>query len=75
MAIQPAVPGIPDLAKRFTYHPPGPDQVPVYEAIRARGRDFAEWLDKFVPDGREKSLAITHIEQAVMWANAGVARA
>lgn len=72
MAIEPQ--GITDLPKRFTYHPPTPDQVPVYETIRARGRAFAEWLDAHVPDSREKSLAITNIEQAVMWANAAVAR-
>jgi hypothetical protein len=31
-------------------------------------------LNELVPDSREKSLAITHLEEAVMWANAGIAR-
>lgn len=31
-------------------------------------------IDALVPDGREKSLALTHLEETVMWANAGVAR-
>lgn len=26
------------------------------------------------PDSREKSLALTHLEDAVMWANAAIAR-
>ena len=27
-----------------------------------------------VPDGREKSLAMTKLEECCMWANAGIAR-
>ena len=31
-------------------------------------------VEEVVPDGREKSLAITKIEEAKMWSSAGVAR-
>jgi hypothetical protein len=63
-----------DLVRRFTYHPPSGDQPDRYEKIRGRGLDLARLVDGLVPDGREKALAITAIEQAVMWANAGIAR-
>ncbi len=63
-----------ELKHRFMYHPPTPDQIPVYEEIRAAYRTLAETLDRLVPEGREKAVAFTHIETAQFWSNAGVAR-
>jgi len=63
-----------DLDNRFSYHPPHGDQTQRYEAIRARAKDFAALLNGFCPDSREKSLAVTALEEAVMWANASIAR-
>lgn len=63
-----------DLDNRFTYHPPTDGQPAVYEQIRARAKDLAEFIDYSTPDSREKSLAITALEEAVMWGNAAVAR-
>jgi hypothetical protein len=63
-----------DLANRFTYHKPQPGQPEIYQEIRKAGHDLARLIDGHVPDSREKSLAITNLEQAVMWANAGIAR-
>jgi hypothetical protein len=63
-----------DLTHRFTYHPPQPGQPEKYEAIRDAGRQFAEVIAELAPESRELSLAITNIEQAVMWANAAIAR-
>jgi hypothetical protein len=63
-----------ELERRFTYHPPKGDQASRYEQIRDQGRDMAECIDNRCPDSREKSFAITHLEQAVMWANAAIAR-
>jgi len=65
---------IEDLEKRFTYHPPKGDQVQRYDVIRKRILELAEFLDAFIPDSREKSLAITKLEEVVMWANAAIAR-
>jgi len=64
----------PEIEKRFTYHAPKNDQTERYEWIRANARGLANLIDEKVPDSREKSLALTHLEQAVMWANAGIAR-
>jgi len=63
-----------DLDNRFTYHPPKNDQQIRYEMLRDRARNLAGFIDEKCPDSREKSLAITHLEDAVMWANASIAR-
>jgi hypothetical protein len=63
-----------DLTKRFTYHPPKPDQPERYAGIREVALMFALGICQSVPPGREQSLALTNLEQAVMWANAGIAR-
>lgn len=63
-----------DLENRFTYHPPKDNQAARYEILRAAGRSLAEEINHSCPDSREKSLAITHLEDAIMWANAAIAR-
>lgn len=65
---------ITDLIKRFTYHPPVGNQPQKYENIRRNALAFAELIDAMCPDSREKSLAITSLEESVMWANASIAR-
>ena len=65
---------IQDLLKRFTYHAPKEGQAMKYEDIRNKARLLAEFIDDTCPDSREKSLAITALEEAVMWANAAIAR-
>jgi hypothetical protein len=63
-----------ELANRFIYHPPKDGQADRYIAIREEAHRLAAKLNKWVPDSREKSLAMTHLEDAVMWANAAIAR-
>ncbi len=63
-----------DLENRFTYHAPKDDQPERYGHIRREGLNLASLIDEFCPESREKSLAITNLEQAVMWANASIAR-
>lgn len=63
-----------DLKNRFTHHPPKGDQAHRYGTIRAAAFDFATLIDELAPDSREKSLAVTHLEDTVMWANAAIAR-
>lgn len=63
-----------DLENRFTYHAPKGDQAERYERIRAVGLRLAHCVNDLAPDSREKSLALTKIEEAVMWANAAIAR-
>ena len=63
-----------EIEKRFTYHPPKGDQPKRYEVLRNEAKEFAEMLDGFCPQSRELSLALTKLEEAVMWANAAIAR-
>jgi hypothetical protein len=63
-----------DLENRFTYHAPKGDQANRYETIRQAGRNLAGIIDELAPDSREKSLAVTKLEEVVMWANASIAR-
>ena len=63
-----------DIENRFTYHPPVGDQKDRYEVIRGEAKEFAFSLTQLCPESRELSLALTHLEQAVFWANASIAR-
>lgn len=63
-----------DLVNRFTYHPPKGDQSKRYEEIRRQGLGLANLINEYTPPSREQSLALTHLEEAVMWANAAIAR-
>lgn len=64
-----------DLEQRFGYHPPqNPETIHAHEATRDDCLHLALVLDERLPDGREKSLAITHLEEVMFWANAAIAR-
>lgn len=63
-----------DLENRFTYHAPKGDQAARYSAIRIEARSLAHFLAENCPPSRELSLAMTHLEEAVFWANASIAR-
>lgn len=63
-----------DLENRFTYHPPKGDQPDRYDHIRRNAKMLASIFEDYCPESREKSLAMTNLEQAVMWANAAIAR-
>lgn len=64
-----------DLDRRFAYHQP-PDQETINRHAEIRGAcaRAAEVVNINAPEGREKSLAITKLEEAMMWANAAIAR-
>lgn len=72
--IQSAHPINPEIEVRFTYHAPKGNQLARYERLRNAAKEFAYLIDQTCPDSREKSLAWTHLEDAVMCANASIAR-
>lgn len=57
----------------FTYHKPFGNQAIRYESIRSIARMLAETINENCPESREKALAITNLQQAIMWANASIA--
>lgn len=64
----------PNIDNNFMYHDPLPRQLIKYDMIRERAKSLAYLIDEIVPDSREKSIAMTKLEECSMWANAGIAR-
>lgn len=58
----------------FSYHSPKDDQPERYNAIREGAKSLAYLIVGSTPPSREQSLALTNLEQCVMFANAGIAR-
>jgi hypothetical protein len=64
-----------DIENRFKHHPPTSGKtINAHEAVRTFCLDLANNINKLVPDSREKSLALTKLEEVMMWSNAGIAR-
>lgn len=63
-----------DIEKNFTHHAPKGDQISRYSEIRFLAKTLAELFEMNCPESRELSLAMTKLEEAVMWANAAIAR-
>lgn len=63
-----------DLNNIYTYHPPKEGQPEKYETIRKKARELATLFELMCPESREQSLAQSRLEEAVMWANASIAR-
>ena len=63
-----------EIEKRFTYHPPEGSQAQRYEYIRSWAKWLALHICEMTPASREQSLAITALEECVMWSNAAIAR-
>jgi hypothetical protein len=57
----------------FTYHAPFGNQTQRYLVLRDAGRFLAMEVQRACPESREKSLALTYIQQSIMWANAAIA--
>jgi len=64
----------PQIENNFTYHAPKEGQPEKYQAIRNKAKELAYLIDESVPNSREKSSALTKLEESVFWANAGIAR-
>ena len=61
------------IENSFTYHPPKGDQAERYVLLRDEAKDLAVSIVHNCPDSRERSLAITKLEEAIMWANKSIA--
>ena len=64
-----------DIDNRFAFHAATNDEKRnAHASVREQCRVLATALNESLPDGREKSLAITHLEQVMFWGNAALAR-
>ena len=57
----------------FTYHAANADPTERYQRIREWANELATIINRDCPESREKSLALTNLQQAIMWANASIA--
>ena len=56
----------------FEYQAPDENQIQMIKKLREQYRLLYEAINALLPDSREKSLAITNLEQSNMWANKAV---
>ncbi|WP_435834906.1 Acb2/Tad1 domain-containing protein [Streptomyces antibioticus] len=64
-----------DIQHRFAFHAATTQEKrDAHSSIRQACRRLADHINESCPEGREKSLAITHVEEAMFWANAALAR-
>lgn len=64
----------PTIENNFKYHKPQEGQPEKYERLREEAKELAYSIDTLCPNSREKSLAMTKLEESIMWANAAIAR-
>jgi hypothetical protein len=62
------------LLARFSTHIPSDQGAEDIASMRSVALIMAEFIDQAMPDCREKSMAWSKLEEAVFWANAGIAR-
>ena len=62
------------LTSAFTYHRPQGNQPERYVRIRDAAAEVAHLIACNTPESREQALALTKLEEAVMFANAAIAR-
>ena len=62
------------IENNFSYHSPKQGQPEKYTALREKAKELAYLIEELAPNSREKSLAMTKLEESIMWANASIAR-
>lgn len=63
------------LTNNYGFHPATTDEAKnAHKAVRDACLALAHYLEGIVPAGREAALVQTKLEEAMFWANAGIAR-
>lgn len=57
----------------FTYHPPNPEQVKIYEKLRGEFKRLGKIILKCVPNSDQRTLSLNALHISSMQANAGIA--
>ena len=62
-----------EIQNRFGYHRATADSAPKHAKVRTLCENFANELDELIPEGRDKSLALTKLQEGMHWANSAIA--
>lgn len=62
------------IERNFKYHAPTDETRPKFESLRNNFQILARRIEELCPESRERSVAMTHLETALFWANASIAR-
>lgn len=64
-----------DIENRFAFHAATTaEKRDAHTSVRRHCRRLADELNDQLPDGREKSVAMTKLEEVMFWGNAALAR-
>jgi hypothetical protein len=62
-----------EINRRFDHHAPDEFKIQKHQIARSSVKATAQDLLELLPEGREKQLALTKLQEALMWANAAIA--
>jgi hypothetical protein len=64
-----------DIENRFAFHTAtAEEKKDEHTSIRQNCRVLGDFLNDKLPEGREKSVAMTKLEEVMFWSNAALAR-
>jgi hypothetical protein len=63
-----------DIDYRIDYREPTSEKTKRHEVVRAAFKDLMRQVSEKTPPGREQSVALTKLEEAMFWTNAAIAR-
>ena len=62
-----------ELENRFGFHPATDETRSMHSLIRKKFLGLAQDVHVLLPQGREKALALTALQESAMWANCAIA--
>lgn len=62
-----------ELINRFGYHRANKDSAPKHAEVRNICLSVARKLNEILPEGRDKALAFTALQETMHWANSAIA--